>query len=97
MFPRERVMFGLDLPIAQEKGKLISVNGQRHFFTKRAHRWSVHAEPSAYEVRCTLFAYEIVRALIRGADAAGLAQSELNAIFFDNAQRLVSQVKEGVR
>jgi predicted TIM-barrel fold metal-dependent hydrolase len=97
VFPRERIMFGLDLPIAQEKGKLISVNGQRHFFTKRPHRWSVHVEPGAYEVRCTLFAYEIVRALIRGADAAGLTQTELNAIFLDNAQRLVSQTKERVR
>ena len=97
VFPRERIMFGLDLPIAQEKGKLISVNGQRHFFTKRPHRWSVHAESGAYEVRCTLFAYEIMRALIRGADAAGLTQTELNAIFWDNAQRLVAAVKEGVK
>jgi predicted TIM-barrel fold metal-dependent hydrolase len=94
VFPRDRIMFGLDLPIAQEKGKMVSVNGQRHFFTKRPHRWSVHTEPGAYEVRCTLFAYEAVRALIRAADAAGLFQSELDAIFWDNAQRLIASAKE---
>jgi predicted TIM-barrel fold metal-dependent hydrolase len=92
IFPRDRFMFGLDLPVAQEKGKLVSVNGQRHFFTKRPHRWSVHAEPGSYEVRCTLFAYEIMRALISGADAAELAQRELDAIFWDNAQRLIGSV-----
>jgi len=96
-FPRDRFMFGLDLPVAQEKGKLISVNGQRHFFTKRPHRWSVHAEPGSYEVRCTLFAYEIIRALIRGADAAGLTQAELDAIFWDNAQRLIGSTARNGR
>jgi hypothetical protein len=89
VFPRDRFLFGLDLPIAQEKGKLISVNGQRHFFTARPHRWSVHAEPGSYEVRCTLFAYEIVRALLKGAKAAGVGEGELRAIFWDNAQRLM--------
>jgi predicted TIM-barrel fold metal-dependent hydrolase len=92
VFPRDRFLFGLDLPIAQEKGKLISVNGQRHFFTARPHRWSVHAEPGAYEVRCTLFAYEIVRALLKGAAAARVREEELQAIFWDNAQRLIGAV-----
>jgi len=92
-FPRDRVLFGLDLPIAEVKGKLISVNGQRHFFTKHPYPWSVHAEPGGYEVRCTLFAYEIVRALLRGAEAAGLTQREVNAIFWDNAQRLISSAR----
>jgi len=92
VFARDRVMFGLDLPIAQEKGKMICVNGQRHFFTKRPHRWSVHAERGAYEVRCTLFAYEIIRALLAGADACGLTRKEIDALFWDNAQRLINSV-----
>lgn len=92
-FPRSRLLFGLDLPMAQVKGKLISVDGQRHFFTARPYPWSVHAEPGAYPVRCTLFAYEIVRALLKGADAAGLSQAEVNAIFWDNAQGLIGSVQ----
>jgi hypothetical protein len=93
MFPRERLMFGLDLPFAQEKGKMISVNGQRHFFTKRPHPWSVHTEPGSYEVRCTLFAYEIIRALLRGAAEAGLSEKEIQALFWDNAQNLIRSVE----
>jgi len=93
----DRVLFGLDLPVAQEKGKLISVNGQRHFFTAKPHPWSVHVEPGAYEVRCTLFAYEIVRALLKGAAAAGLSQKQTHALFWDNAQRLLTSVQEANR
>jgi predicted TIM-barrel fold metal-dependent hydrolase len=92
VFPRERILFGLDLPFAMEKGKLISVNGQRHFFTARPHPWSVHVDPGAYEVRCTLFAYEMVRALLRGADTVGLSRAETDAVFWDNAQRLVASI-----
>ena len=95
--PVDRILFGLDLPIAQEKGKLISVNGQRHFFTARPHPWSVHVEPGAYEVRCTLFAYEIVRALLKGAAAAGLTRLQTQALFWDNAQRLLASVQEANR
>lgn len=95
VFPRDRVLFGLDLPIAQEKGKLISVNGQRHFLTKRPHAWSVHVEPGSYEVRCTSFAYEIIRALLKGADRAGLNKGEIDALFWDNAQRLIAHAREG--
>jgi hypothetical protein len=97
ILPADRVLFGLDLPIAQEKGKLISVNGQRHFFTARPHPWSVHVEPGAYEVRCTLFAYEIVRALLKGAGAAGLTRPQTHALFWDNAQQLLASVQEARR
>jgi predicted TIM-barrel fold metal-dependent hydrolase len=95
VFPRDRVLFGLDLPIAQEKGKLISVNGQRHFFTARPHAWSVHAQPGSYQVRCTLFAYEIVRALLKGADAVGLGAQDIESLFWGNAQRLLASAREG--
>jgi hypothetical protein len=97
ILPADRVLFGLDLPIAQEKGRLISVNGQRHFFTAQPHPWSVHVEPGAYEVRCTLFAYEIVRALLKGAAAAGLTRHQTHALFWDNAQRLIASVREANR
>jgi len=92
-FDRKKILFGLDLPVAQEKGKLISVNGQRHFFTRRPHPWSAHVEPGAYEVRCTLFAYEMVRAIKRAAATVGLSDGEIEDIFWNNAERLVDSVK----
>jgi predicted TIM-barrel fold metal-dependent hydrolase len=92
-FDRKKIVFGLDLPFAQEKGKLISINGQRHFFTKRPHKWSAHVAPDGYEVRCTLFAYEIVRAIKKAATAAYLKDNEVEDIFWNNANRLVGEVK----
>lgn len=92
-FDRKKVLFGLDLPVAQEKGKMIGINAQRHFFTKRPHKWSAHVDPDWYEVRCTLFAYEIVRAIRKAADKAGLTSDEIEDIFCNNAERLVASVK----
>ncbi|MFO7897612.1 MAG: amidohydrolase family protein, partial [Planctomycetota bacterium] len=88
-FDRKKILFGLDLPVAQEKGKLIGINGQRHFFTRRPHKWSAHVDPDGYEVRCTLFAYEMVRALKKASERARLSRAEIADIFWTNAQRLV--------
>jgi len=91
-FDRRKVLFGLDLPVAQEKGKCIGINGQRHFFTKRPHTWSAHVDPDSYDVRCTLFAYEMVRAIKKAAGRVGLSSAEVEDLFFNNAQRLVESV-----
>jgi predicted TIM-barrel fold metal-dependent hydrolase len=93
-FDRKKVLFGLDLPVAQEKGKMIGINGQRHFFTKRPHKWSAHVDPDSYEVRCTLFAYEVCRAIRKASERVGLSREEVEDIFYDNATRLVDSVKE---
>lgn len=89
-FDRSKVLFGLDLPVAQEKGKCLGINSQRHFFTKRPHKWSIHAEPGTYEVHCTLFAYEMVRAAKKAAERCDLSRAEVEAFFWDNAARLVA-------
>ena len=91
-FDRRKILWGLDLPVAQEKGKLIGINGQRHFFTKRPHQWSAHVEPGSYEVRCTLFAYEMVRAIAKAAERAGLTRAQVEDLFWNNAQTLVNSV-----
>jgi len=93
-FDRKRILFGLDLPVAQEKGKCLGVNGQRHFFTKRPHPWSAHVEPGVYEVRCTLFAYEMARAIKKAAVRMGFSRVQVEDIFWNNAERLVRWVKE---
>ena len=92
-FDRKKVLFGLDLPVAQEKGKMIGINAQRHFFTKRPHKWSAHVDADAYEVHCTLFAYEIVRAIRKASEKVGLSRGEVEDVFAGNAERLVASVK----
>jgi len=92
-FDRKKILFGLDLPVAQEKGKMIGINAQRHFFTKRPHKWSAHVDADSYPVHCTLFAYEIVRAIKKAAQKSGLTQTEIEDVFWNNAERLVASVK----
>ena len=92
-FDRKKIVFGLDLPVAQEKGKMIGINGQRHFFTKAPHKWSAHVDPDSYEVNCTLFAYEMVRAIKKAAGKAGLSREEVEDIFWNNAEHIVRSVK----
>ncbi len=92
-FDRTKVLFGLDLPVAQEKGKCLGINGQRHFFTERPHKWSIHAEPGTYEVHCTLFAYEMVRAAKKAAERCGLSRAEVEAFFWGNASQLIGNAQ----
>ena len=92
-FDRTKIVFGLDLPVAQEKGKCLGINGQRHFFTKRPHPWSIHNDPDSYEVRCTLFAYEMARACKKAAERCGLTGGEIEDVFWNNAQRIVDSVQ----
>ena len=92
-FDRSKILFGLDLGVAQLKGKCMGINGQRHFFTKRPYAWSAHVPEGGYKVKCTLFAYEMARAIKKASERLGLARAESDAIFWDNACRLVDEVK----
>jgi len=94
-FDRSKVLFGMDLPVAQEKGKCLGINGQRHFFTRKPHPWSIHAEPGVYDIRCTVMAYEMARAIRKAADRAALTESEVEGVFCRNAEAVVASVKEG--
>lgn len=96
-FGPERILFGLDMPVAQEKGKLISANGQRHFFTKRVHPWSIHNSTGSYRIRCTFYAYEIVRAFKKAAERTGLRADEIAAVFAGNARAVVERTQRNLQ
>jgi predicted TIM-barrel fold metal-dependent hydrolase len=92
-FGPRRILFGLDMPVAQEKGKLISANGQRHFFTKRVRPWSIHNSAGSYRMTCTFYAYEIIRAFKKASDRTGLSREEIEAVFLTNALGVVGEVR----
>lgn len=96
-FGVSRILFGLDMPVAQEKGKVLGINGQRHFFTKRVHPWSIHNSAKSYRIRCTFMAYEMVRALKKAMARVGLGPEAAEKVFYDNAAGLVQVVKERSR
>jgi predicted TIM-barrel fold metal-dependent hydrolase len=92
-FDRSKVLFGLDLAVAELKGKCLGINGQRHFFTKRRYSWSASVAEGSYQMKCTLFAYEMARAIKKASERLGLSRAESDAIFWDNACQLVDDVK----
>jgi predicted TIM-barrel fold metal-dependent hydrolase len=96
VFGPARILFGLDMPVAQEKGKLLSANGQRHFFTKRVHPWSVNNSAGSYRMRCTFYAYEIIRAFKQAAERSGLGREDVEAVFWGNAVRVIEGVRAGL-
>ncbi len=96
VFGPGRLLFGLDMPVAQEKGKLVSANGQRHFFTKRIHPWSIHNSTGSYRMRCTFYAYEIIRAFKKAAERTGLTRAEIESVFSGNARRIISSVRSAL-
>jgi predicted TIM-barrel fold metal-dependent hydrolase len=97
VFDRKKILYGSDFPVAQTRGKVIDVNGQRHFFTARPYKWSVHNPGPAYPIRCTLFVYEIVREALKAALRMGLRKEEIHDIFYGNAKRLVAEVGKSIR
>jgi hypothetical protein len=48
-------------------------------------------------IRASYMAYEIVNAIRRGAEMAGLSQKELKDIFYNNGMNLLNNVKHPTR
>ena len=86
-----RIVFGTDLPVAMMRGR--RVYAMDHWVDLVAEGYP----PSAYRVaangiRATFMAWEIVLAVRRAAEAAGISQSDLKAVFRDNGMRLLRNV-----
>lgn len=89
-----RVMYGLDLPVATIKGKMVIVNEQNLFLTKEPFAFSLHNPAKAYPIRCTFYAYEIIRecrkALVKLGKTDDLTVEDL---FYNNGMRLIEEVR----
>jgi len=87
-FGWRRCLFGTDLPIADAKGKVVTINGQNLFITRKPYPWSVSPVSEAVKMRCTFFAFETVRAILAAARGLRLRAGAREAIFNANAERL---------
>ncbi|NPV78656.1 MAG: amidohydrolase family protein [Firmicutes bacterium] len=87
----ERILFGTDLPIAWEKGRVVCVNERNLFVTAKPYPWSLSA-PGEKALECTYFAYESLRAIKEAAELEDLSPTQLKPIFYDNAKRIVEDV-----
>lgn len=92
--PPRRLLFATDLPIAAMRGR--RVYAADHWVDLVLPGYP----PSAYRVagdnfRATFMVYEIVVAVRRAAERAGLSREEMRGIFWDNGVALLRRVRGG--
>jgi hypothetical protein len=88
----ERLLFGSDFPVLYMRGRR-RWEGDRYLnLTSGDYTWNVSREPPEVEATYTLYLYEAMAACLDTCLALGFGQAELQAIFHDNARRLVDRI-----
>jgi predicted TIM-barrel fold metal-dependent hydrolase len=88
-FPRERILFGSDAPIAWLRGKSVEINHQYAYLMGEDYAIGSTIYDAKHVVSFTSFFYEQLRGIREGAEKSGLSREELNGLFFENARRLL--------
>ena len=95
-FPRERILFGSDAPIAWLRGKSVEINNQYAYLMGEDCRIGTAIYDTEGAVEFTFFYYEMLRGIRRAAERAGLSRSELEGFFYGNAHTLLTAVAKGL-
>lgn len=90
-FPRERILFGSDAPIAFLHGKSVEINNQYAYLMAEDYEIGTSIYDAKQAVTFTTFFYEQLRGIKLAADRAGLSREQVEAVFFGNADRLFRQ------
>jgi predicted TIM-barrel fold metal-dependent hydrolase len=93
-FPRERIVFGSDAPIAFLRGKSVEINNQYAYLMGEDYAIGSTIFDANQAVTFTSFYYEQLRGIKLAAERAGLNQSEVENLFFNNAYELLSSIAE---
>jgi len=91
-FPRERILFGSDAPIALLRGKSVEINNQYAYVTPEPYAMGTALHDSGNVLRYTSFFYEQLRGIGQAARRLNLSAVELENFFFTNAARLFAGV-----
>jgi uncharacterized protein len=96
----ERILYGTDNPIFYMRGRRQYRDDTYVNRTSHPFHFNTEREPSAIEAAYTLYMYEDLRAIKQACDELGLSdRRQLEAMFHDNAERLINTVlshKSGV-
>lgn len=88
----ERLLFGTDFPIMYMRGRR-KWEGDRYInLTSGDYSWNVNREPPQVEAAYTLYVYEAMAACIDACRQLGFGPDALQAIFHDNARRIVDRL-----
>ncbi len=93
-FPRERILFGSDAPIAFLRGKSVEINNQYAYLMGEDYAIGSTIFDAGHAVEFTSFYYEQLRGIRLAADRTGLNRSEVENLFFNNAYELLSSIAE---
>jgi hypothetical protein len=88
-FPRERILFGSDAPIAFAPGKSVEINDGYTYVTPVPWDLSIH-DPRG-KIAFTSFLYEEIRAVKKAVARAGLGSTFVEALFHGNGARLLAR------
>ena len=87
--PLTNILYGSDLPILFWHGKREYTEKQYTNLCRENYSWNKHLDSPENEEKYTLFIYEQLRAILDAADMTGLDNKNKEAIFYDNAYRLL--------
>lgn len=87
-FPRERILFGSDAPIALLRGKSVEINNQYAYLMAEDYEIGTSIVDTNRAVAFTTFFYEQLRGIKLAATRAGLPPTEVEQLFYGNAQNV---------
>jgi len=92
-FPRERIVFGSDAPIAFLRGKSVEINDQYAYLMGENYAIGSTIYDADKIVQFTTFFYEQLRGLKEATTKAGFSRRELENFFYNNIYNLLSGIK----
>ncbi len=93
-FPRERLLFGSDAPIAWLRGKSVEINDQYAYLMAEPYAIGTAIHDPASTVEFTFFYYEMLQAVLDAARRANWTTADLDGFFWGNAHNLCTRVAE---
>jgi hypothetical protein len=91
-FPRNRILFGSDAPVAFLRGKSVEINNQYAYLMGEEYAIGTSIHDARHAVSFTTFFYEQLRGIKLAAERAGWSGREVEDFFFNNASRLFLEV-----
>ncbi len=90
-FPRERILFGSDAPIALLRGKSVEINNQYAYLMGEDYAIGTSIFDAGHAVEFTTFFYEQLRGILRASRQVGLTGREIENLFFRNAHKVFTE------
>jgi len=94
--PRDRVMYGSDIPVAIVRGLMFMLNGQRVTLTRKPFAWSISSATPGH-LRATFMGYEQLRAMKAACDSLQWDTNSVEGLFYGNARALVDAALNAMR